>query len=69
MMIADFNERPAVPASQTGVERPRQCHQGLRGTLVERVCSFLDRYQLSHSDGEGNTPSSRLGHRGLPNRR
>lgn len=45
MMIANFNERPAVPASQTGVWNARgQCYQGARDSLIERVCSFLDRY-------------------------
>jgi hypothetical protein len=35
-----------------------QCHEGQSpGSLIERVCSFLDKYPLSRADKEGLAPS------------
>jgi hypothetical protein len=53
MVIADFNQRTDVAASEAGMWNVRaQYHEAPRGSLVERVFSFLEQYPLSHAGGE-----------------
>jgi hypothetical protein len=60
-MIAKFNERIDVTTSHAGRNFQAQCSDALRGTLVERVCRFLERYPLSPTDGEDVVPSAAIG--------
>jgi hypothetical protein len=60
-MIAKFNKRIDVATSHAGRDFQAQCPDALRGTLVERVCRFLERYPLSPTDGEDVVPSTAIG--------
>ena len=52
MMIANFGEHIAVPTAKTGLWTVRtQYYEVPRGTLVERVCNFLERYPLPPAGG------------------
>jgi hypothetical protein len=58
MMIADFNQCTGAAASEAGMWNVRaQYHEASRGSFVERVCSFLEQYPLSHAGDEDITPS------------
>jgi hypothetical protein len=53
MVIADFNQRTDVAASEAGMWNVRaQYHEAPRGSLVERVFSFLEKYPFSDATGE-----------------
>ena len=60
-MIANLNKRIDVATSYAGRSFQAQCPDALRGTLVERVCRFLERYPLSPTDGEDVVPSASTG--------
>jgi hypothetical protein len=50
-MNVNFNERTGVGASKTEARNSlAQCQEVSRGSFVERVCSFLEQYPLSHAD-------------------
>jgi hypothetical protein len=56
-MIANFNKRSGVAASEAGMWNLRgQYHEASRGSFVERVCSFLEQYPLSRADDEDVVP-------------
>jgi len=60
-MIANFNQCTDAAASKTQIWNVRaHYHEAPRGSLVERVCSFLDRYPLSHADDDEGVASSGL---------
>jgi hypothetical protein len=60
-MIANFNERTEAAISETGMRNALAQRQEVhRGSLVERVCSFLEQYPLSLADGAG-APSLSIG--------
>jgi len=57
-MIANFNQRTDATASEAQIWNVRaQYHEAYRGSFVDRVCSFLEQYPLSHADDEGVTSS------------
>jgi hypothetical protein len=60
-MIANVNERIDVATSHAGRNFQAQCPDALSGTLVERVCRFLERYPLSPTDGKDIVPSVSIG--------
>jgi hypothetical protein len=60
-MIANLNKRIDVATSHVGRNFQAQCPDALRGTLVERVCRFLERYPLSPADGEDIVASASSG--------
>ena len=60
-MIAKLNQRIDVATSHAGRNFQAQCHDALLGTLVERVCRFLERYPLSPTGGEDVAPSAAIG--------
>ena len=60
-MIAEFNEPVDVATSYAGRNFQAQYPDALRGTLVERVCRFLERYPFSPTDGEDIVPSASIG--------
>jgi hypothetical protein len=52
-VIADFNQRIDAAASEAGMWNVRaQYHEAPRGSLVERVFSFLEKYPFSDTTGE-----------------
>lgn len=55
-MIAKLNKRIDVATSHAGRNFQAQGPDALCGTLVERVCRFLERYPLSPTDGEDIVP-------------
>ncbi len=55
-MIAKLNQRIDVATSHAGRNFQAQCPDALLGTLVERVCRFLERYPLSPTAGEDVAP-------------
>jgi hypothetical protein len=60
-MIAKLNQRIDVATSHAGRNFQAQCPDALLGTLVERVCRFLERYPLSPTGGEDVAPSAAIG--------
>lgn len=60
-MIAKLNQRIDVATSHAGRNFQAQCPDALLGTLVERVCRFLERYPLSPTGGEDGAPSAAIG--------
>ena len=52
-MIVNFNERTGVGTSEIGTWKGlARCQEVSRGSLVERVCNFLEQYPLSRADDE-----------------
>ena len=52
-MVANFNKHTSVATSESGMWSARaRCHEVSRGSLVERVCSFLEQYPFLHADEE-----------------
>ena len=50
-MIVNFNERAGT--SEIGTWKGlAHCQEGSRGSLVERVCNFLEQYPLPRADDE-----------------
>lgn len=64
-MIAKLNQRIDVATSHAGRNFQAQCPDALLGTLVERVCRFLERYPLSPTGGEDIAPSVAVGETAL----
>jgi hypothetical protein len=60
-MIAEFNKPVDVATSYAGRNFQAQCPDALCGTLVERVCRFLEQYPFSPTDGEDIVPSASIG--------
>lgn len=57
-MFANFNKSACVGASELGMpDTQLKSEEAPRGTLVERVCSFLERYPLSHAMADCVAPS------------
>jgi hypothetical protein len=53
-MIANFNQRTDAASSKAEIWNVQaQYHEAYRGSFVDRVCSFLEQYPLSHADDEG----------------
>jgi len=60
-MIADFSQRADAAASEAQMWNVRaQYHEASRGSFVERVCSFLEQYPLSHARDENGASSVTL---------
>ena len=52
-MIVKFNGRTGVGTSEIGTWKGlARCQEVSRGSLVERVCNFLEQYPLSRADDE-----------------
>jgi hypothetical protein len=52
-MIANFNRRPDAVALEAGMWNVRtQRYEASRGSLVERVCRFLEQYPILHAEDE-----------------
>ena len=60
-MIAEFNKPVDVATSYAGRNFQAQCPDALCGTLVERVCRFLEGYPFLPTDGEDVVPSAAIG--------
>jgi hypothetical protein len=60
-MIANLNKRIDVATLHAGMNFQAQCSDALRGTLVERVCRFLEGYPFLPTDGEDVVPSAAIG--------
>jgi hypothetical protein len=60
-MITNFNKRMGVATPKPGMWNAReQRHESPNVTLVERVCNFLEMYQLSAADNERIAPSASI---------
>jgi hypothetical protein len=52
-MTANFNQLTSVATSESGMwSVGAQCHESSRGSLVERVCRFLEQYPILHAEDE-----------------
>jgi hypothetical protein len=61
MMIANFNQRTNAAVLEAGTWNVRaRYHEAPRSSFVERICSFLEHYPLSHADDEDGASSPTL---------